>query len=965
MSQKEALDVQWSSQVVYDFLFSYGIHGYDNQNTSLINYVNYGNNNASKNNAFWNGTFLTYGSGGGTVFPGPVVTLDVIAHEIGHAVTENYGNGLLYFGESGAMNESYSDIIAAAVESYVNASTSYNGLDLNEWQMSDLNGDGIRDMSNPNANNKPDTYEGFYWADTESGYDNGGVHINSGIGNFWFYLLSNGGSGENNNGYNYNVSSIGIDVAFNIALSAYDYLNYTSNYDDWREATIFVASLNYGIIITQEVINAWEAVGVGPINENFSFIARIETLEVTQYCVNTDVAFEGLVGVDGISTWSIDGIEQSSNILSFNEEGFHTVKLINTYPEGEFADDEVIIYASECSPIQSNKNTWYFGDAEGFDFSNGIAEKISYPYLTSESTIVYSDDLGNVKFYFADVDGTFNTSEVSLIDPTDNSIVADLSPINQSSAQLGAVIPNPQGNVANVIMANGIGAGTNGLYRLSIDVSEPSPTINTDLEPIDFPANFSQHGDGSIKCRESLAAIPSCNENIFWIITNSLSPSRTLVYKLDYSTNATGDLTFEQDYNFSGYPNSVIANIDVSPDGKYFCSRNKIFEFDRNSGEITFLVDLPYVNAPSRYYGFSPSGRFIYLRDFHTIKQYDLLSDDIPNSGVDIYTVFEGSTNMDFKLGADGKIYLGHRIEVVGQINPIKIIGVINNPDEKQVANKVAFNPFAYRYTSVGTSFFIFPCFIESEKANVVALDFSYAENNCFSLSFSSPSCKPYYNWDFDDGSISNEPNPTYTFTSPGEYEISLTSSVSGEVVTVTKTISVGFDASGLEILGPDEECEYDTVLIGPQNYTEYQWFLPNGGGEINNQGLQSVNITWNSLGQKEVELVVTDIEGCSALITKLVNVVNEDCDYNLSLNENEAELDFKLYPNPAINTINVISSQVFNKLVIIDINGRILKSINRYNVKCEIDVSALSNGVYFLEIQSDDSKSVKKFIKN
>ncbi len=79
--------------------------------------------------------------------------------------------------------------------------------------------------------------------------------------------------------------------------------------------------------------------------------------------------------------------------------------------------------------------------------------------------------------------------------------------------------------------------------------------------------------------------------------------------------------------------------------------------------------------------------------------------------------------------------------------------------------------------------------------------------------------------------------------------------------MTVTKTISVGFDASGLEILGPDEECEYDTVLIGPQNYTEYQWFLPNGGGEINNQGLQSVNITWNSLGQKEVQLVVTDKE--------------------------------------------------------------------------------------------------------
>jgi Zn-dependent metalloprotease len=63
---------------------------------------------------------------------------------------------------------------------------------------------GIRNMQNPNEFSDPDTYEGIYWAST-SGSDNGGVHTNSGVQNFWFYLLCEGGNGVNDNGDSYNV----------------------------------------------------------------------------------------------------------------------------------------------------------------------------------------------------------------------------------------------------------------------------------------------------------------------------------------------------------------------------------------------------------------------------------------------------------------------------------------------------------------------------------------------------------------------------------------------------------------------------------------------------------------------------------------------------------------------------------------------------------------------------------------
>ena len=64
----------------------------------------------------------------------------------------------------------------------------------------------IRSMQNPNTLSSPDTYLGEYWIDTKQSYDNGGVHFNSGVQNYWFYLLSEGGSGENDDGISYQVT---------------------------------------------------------------------------------------------------------------------------------------------------------------------------------------------------------------------------------------------------------------------------------------------------------------------------------------------------------------------------------------------------------------------------------------------------------------------------------------------------------------------------------------------------------------------------------------------------------------------------------------------------------------------------------------------------------------------------------------------------------------------------------------
>ncbi|MEO8710528.1 MAG: M4 family metallopeptidase, partial [Parafilimonas sp.] len=111
---------------------------------------------------------------------------------------------------------------------------------------------------------QPDTYLGTYWY-TGSG-DNGGVHYNSGVGNFMFYLLVTGGSGTNDNGDSYTVSGIGLSEADQILYRTNTtYLVPTSQYADWRTACINAAVDLYGASSNEvnQVENAWHAVGIG------------------------------------------------------------------------------------------------------------------------------------------------------------------------------------------------------------------------------------------------------------------------------------------------------------------------------------------------------------------------------------------------------------------------------------------------------------------------------------------------------------------------------------------------------------------------------------------------------------------------------------------------------------------------------------------------------------------------------
>jgi Zn-dependent metalloprotease len=260
-----ALDAHWGAEKTFDYLSTvHGSNSYDNLGAVIKSYVHY---DLAYDNAYWNGSVMTYGDGSDTYFDA-LTSLDVAAHEIGHAVCEKTAN-LAYQKESGAMNEAFSDIWGACIEYYAapSKSTWLIGEDI-ERRAGRL---ALRSMSNPKSEGQPDTYGGTYWKTIECGTptqanDYCGVHTNSGVLNHWFYILTIGKSGTNDIGNSYNVTGINIDKAAKIAYRLESvYLSANSTYANARTYGIQSATDLFGAG-SPEVIattNAFYAIGVG------------------------------------------------------------------------------------------------------------------------------------------------------------------------------------------------------------------------------------------------------------------------------------------------------------------------------------------------------------------------------------------------------------------------------------------------------------------------------------------------------------------------------------------------------------------------------------------------------------------------------------------------------------------------------------------------------------------------------
>ncbi len=249
------VDAHFGAAKTWDYYLNrYNRRGIDGNGYRMRSRVHYGK---SYNNAFWNGSLMTYGDGDGSIFS-PLVSLDVVGHEITHGLTEKTA-GLIYSNESGAANESFSDIFGTAVEFYTGNVGRTLDYDIGEdIYTPGKSGDALRSMSNPGLYGDPDHYSKRYTG-TE---DNGGVHTNSGIQNQAFYLLAAGGTNRTSG---ISVTGIGRGAAERIFYRALTVkLTSSADFKAVRAATLSAAADLYGSTSTQynTTAKAWSAVGV-------------------------------------------------------------------------------------------------------------------------------------------------------------------------------------------------------------------------------------------------------------------------------------------------------------------------------------------------------------------------------------------------------------------------------------------------------------------------------------------------------------------------------------------------------------------------------------------------------------------------------------------------------------------------------------------------------------------------------
>lgn len=241
------------------FAEAYHRNSIDDDGMPLIATVHYGRD---YNNAFFNSEQMVFGDGDGVLFNRFTIALDVIGHELGHGVTEDEA-GLRYLFQSGALNESMSDVFGSMVKQKKLNQTA----DSADWLIGaglladGVNGRALRDMRAPGTafddpvlgkDPQPDHMDKYVLTNE----DNGGVHINSSIPNRAFYLAAT------------SIGGFAWEKAGRIWYEALrdSRVRPTTGFRRFAGITADIAGRLYGFCSQEQraVVDAWSTVGLPP-----------------------------------------------------------------------------------------------------------------------------------------------------------------------------------------------------------------------------------------------------------------------------------------------------------------------------------------------------------------------------------------------------------------------------------------------------------------------------------------------------------------------------------------------------------------------------------------------------------------------------------------------------------------------------------------------------------------------------
>lgn len=448
-TQQHGIDVLFGLESSYDyFLQQFGRNSIDNAGLKLNGFINYSNSGVSLFNT--NG-FVFGKQQDSTILP--ATSLEIVAHEYTHGInlyTANLGTN----GEPGALNESFSDIFGVVIDHMINPTTANYLI----GEKCTSNGKAFRNMAQPSQYSMPNTYLGTYWSTTTT-TGRGSVQ------NYWFYLLSEGGSGINDLGNSYHIKKIGMTDAAAIVYRALTlYLTPTATYNNARTASIQAAIDLFGTCSSQEeeVTKAWYAVGIGTNYSGGVFAAAL--FPSTVLCSNGSInpvnlsmnatSYEWDFGDGNVSTlanpshtysttgnYTITLIANGNGVCS-NTDTVVFNNLIDVNPQPNLVpascqpgnlstNSDIGIYNVTLRSINNNSSSAY---SEGYRDFTCETNTVIHPGDNVKLDVLTSSNLNeNVKAWMDyNNDGVFATSELVM---TSNNILGHHTSIIATDTQ--------------------------------------------------------------------------------------------------------------------------------------------------------------------------------------------------------------------------------------------------------------------------------------------------------------------------------------------------------------------------------------------------------------------------------------------------------------------------------------------------------------------------------------------------
>lgn len=928
-----ALDAHWGSEMTYDYFYhEHNRNSIDDNGHKLISFVHYDVNFV---NAFWNGQFMTYGDGNGSNIT-PLTALDIVAHEITHGLTSHTAN-LIYQNESGALNEGFSDIFAAAVEKWARPNN-YN------WDIGEDIGVVIRSMDNPNAYNLPHTYHGTYWY-YGSG-DNGGVHTNMAPMNFWFYLITDGGSGVNDNNDAYSVTGLGMDSAAAIAYRMLTvYLTPSSQYTDARYYAIKAATDLYGACsqAVETVTDAMYAIGVGD-----PYVPGVQadfTSGVTSFCQPpATVPFLNLSN-NGINyTWDFgDGNTSTAQnpVHTYTQYGEYTVSLI---ADGDACGMDSLIKqkmvsvqdTNPCQRLMPKQGNMVTTKCHGILYDDG-GPHANYSDETQGSITIMPPGAQSIELIFSEFHFEAGYDYLNIYEGT-----------STSGTQVGAYHGSSLPNGGNPIIIN-----------------DSAVTIEQVTDEYVNESGFAmewncQYPQAAPQAAFSVNDTVSCNGLAFFSDFSRYGPTNWTWHFGDgnsssmqnpshqYSANGTYNvqLIVENAYGSDTLLKNALIRVDIPdpiiPDTLGVCDGDPVtVSLPVNHGVPHWYSDPAMNNLVDTGKVFSPAGvsqdTTFYVSNM--AERQPVFGAKPDNSGggglfsspFEHYLVFDVYTDMVLK---NVKVYAGNagnRLILLRDANGTVLhsVNVYIPAGESRVDLNFQI-PAGVNYELAGP---LSPGLFR----NMGNLDYPYTAEGLFSIKYSSAGSNPtgFYYYFYDWKVMPKACHPP------------------------AKPITIKFFHQ-LPIADFSTNINQSLVYFANQSAEglNYLWDFGDGNTSTEREPVWYYNQT----GTYHVKLIVENPCGKDSMM-KTITITE------VGVEEQDEEQQVTIYPNPASEMLNVVLGEHVkaNRVSLYDLNGKLIKEKLIRNKSeysdIQINIKPLLPGVYFLKVEVENAVIRKKVV--